>query len=124
MTGLDWLGFSLAAAVGAPLRYLVDLRVGPKFGTGLPWGILVVNLSGSLLFGLIAGLAIYHGLPNAPVVILGTGFCGSFTTFSTFMWDTLKYAEGRDGGKAVGNVALTLIACAAAASAGLGIAAF
>lgn len=123
MTGLDWLGFSLAAAIGAPLRYLVDLYVGPRLGRGLPWGIFLVNLSGSLLAGFIAGLAIYHGLHNAPRVILATGFCGSYTTFSTFTWDTFRLAEGRDFGKAVGNVALTVIACAAAASAGIGIAA-
>jgi CrcB protein len=74
----------------------------------------VINLSGSFLLGLITGLALYHGLGKVPKMILGTGFCGAFTAFSTFSYETVRLVE--DGAleeafrNVVGGVVLGLVA--------------
>ena len=62
--------------------------------TEFPWGTCVVNLSGSFVLGLITGLALVPRLPEDARLVLGTGFCGAYTTFSTFTFETLRLAEG------------------------------
>ncbi|MGC0415144.1 fluoride efflux transporter FluC [Embleya sp. AB8] len=70
----------LGALVGAPVRYLTDRWVSTRWKSTLPWGVLLVNVSGSLILGVLTGLA-----PDARIATLvGTGFCGTLTTFSTF----------------------------------------
>lgn len=71
------LAVALGALVGAPARYLLDAAV-PR-----PWGIVAVNLLGSLLAGVVAGAA------PAAQVFLAVGVLGSFTTASTLAWDVL-----------------------------------
>ncbi|HEU4335685.1 MAG TPA: CrcB family protein [Nocardioides sp.] len=66
---------ALGAAVGAPLRYLLV-----RLDSHVPWGMVVVNTVGSGLFGLFAALS----LGEATWALLATGFCGGFTSFSTF----------------------------------------
>ena len=80
---------ALGAAVGAPIRYLVDQAVRTRFGTGFPWGTLTVNLVGSFLLGLLAGWPAGPG----PTALAGTGFCGALTTYSTFGSETLRLLE-------------------------------
>jgi len=120
---LAWLGFVVAAAIGAPLRYLVDGAIGDRVRSVFPWGTFVVNVSGSLLFGMITGLALYHAFPESPKVILGTGFCGSYTTFSTFSFETVRLVEEGALGKAFRNAFGTLVVGAGAAALGLALAA-
>jgi len=120
---LAWVGFVAAAAVAAPLRYLVDGFVGDRVEGAFPWGTFVVNASGSLVSGVLAGLALYHAFPKTSAVILGTGFCGSYTTFSTFSFETVRLVEEGALGEAVRNAAGTLVVCAAAAALGLALAA-
>jgi len=69
----------LGALVGAPTRYLVDRLVQNWHRTAWPWGTTVINLSGSLLLGILTGA----GLPEVWMLALGVGFCGSYTTWST-----------------------------------------
>jgi CrcB protein len=123
MSPLAWVAFVLAGAVGAPVRYLVDGAIGERTGGAFPWGTFVVNATGSLLLGFLTGLALYHGFPDTPKVVLGTGFCGAYTTFSTHTFETVRLLE--DGGhrEAARNVLGTLAAGAAAAAAGLALAA-
>lgn len=85
---MTWWAVALGAAVGAPCRYLLDTAVGRP-----PWGIVLVNLLGSLAAGVLAGLALGAG----PVVsLLGVGFLGAFTTASTLAADVLtRCADGR-----------------------------
>ena len=118
-----WLAFVGAAAVGAPLRYLVDGAIGERVEGAFPWGTLAVNASGSLVLGVLTGLALYHAFPATPKVILGTGFCGAYTTFSTFTYETVRLIEEGAVDEAFRNVAGTFFVCASAAALGLAVAA-
>jgi CrcB protein len=116
------LGVTVAAGVGAVLRYVVDLLVQRRVRRNFPFGTLLVNLSGSFVLGLTTGLALHAGLATAPTLIIGTGFAGGYTTLSTWAWETVALAEARDVLEAGGNVALSFGAGLAAAAAGLGLA--
>jgi len=118
-----WAAFVVAGAVGAPVRYLVDGAVGERLGGTFPWGTLIVNATGSLLLGFLTGLALYHAFPRTPRVVLGTGFCGAYTTFSTFTFETVRLVEDGAVNEAFRNVLGTLLTGAAAAAAGLALAA-
>jgi CrcB protein len=112
------LAVAAAAAVGAVCRYLLDQVVTHRYGSAFPWGTVVINVSGSLLLGLVTGLAASHGLPAAPTAVLGTGFLGGYTTWSTYLWETLALAEGGAAALAALNLLGSLAAGLAAAAAG------
>jgi CrcB protein len=118
-----WAGFVVAGAVGAPARYLLDDAISSRTQGVFPWGTLAINVSGSFLLGLLTGLALFHGLPATPRLILGTGFCGAYTTFSTFTYETVRLAEEGAVNEAVRNALASLVLAAAAAAAGLAVAA-
>jgi CrcB protein len=90
---LVWTAFVAAGALGAVARNVVDVAVHQRLDRSFPWGILVVNASGALVLGVITGLARYHGFAATPTIVLGTGFCGAYTTFSTFTFETIRLAE-------------------------------
>lgn len=114
---------ALGAAVGAPLRYLIDRAVQARLGGTFPWGTLVVNVTGSLLLGFLIGAA-GSGAADSPLVaLLGTGFCGALTTYSTFGYETVRLHERGETRAALGNVALSVAAALIAAGAGLALAA-
>jgi fluoride exporter len=112
-----------AGAVGAPARYLVDNFVRARTGAGPPWGTFAVNATGSLLLGLLTGLGLYHAFPETPRLVLGTGFCGAYTTFSTFTLDTVRLLEDGAVGQAFRYAFATLLVCTGAAGAGVALAA-
>lgn len=97
----------LGAALGAPARLLVSRAVAGERGT------LVVNVVGSLLIGLFAGLS-----PSS-YALLGIGFCGAFTTYSTFAVEAVTLPRRRG----VAYAAVSVVACCVACAAGLGLAA-
>jgi fluoride exporter len=111
-----------AAAVGAPLRYLVDQAVQHRREGAFPLGTLTINITGSLLLGLLTGLARHHGLSPTAVTVLGTGLLGAYTTFSTFSYETVRLIEDGALLEATLNVATSLGVGLAAAAAGLGLA--
>jgi CrcB protein len=98
----------LGGAVGAPLRYLADRAVQARHDSLFPWGTLAVNVAGSLLLGAVAGAAAV--LPPALGVLVGTGFCGALTTYSTLSYETLRLIETRAWRYAALNVAASLVA--------------
>jgi CrcB protein len=120
---LAWAGFVLAGAVGAPVRYLVDDAIATRAEGVFPWGTLAINVSGSFLLGILTGLVLFHGFPATLKVIAGTGFCGAYTTFSTFTYETVRLVEEGAVNEAVRNALASLVLGAAAAGAGLALAA-
>jgi CrcB protein len=116
-------GIALAGAIGAPVRYLVDRNVSNRTRGVFPLGTFVINVSGSFILGVVAGFALYHALPEAPRAVLGSGFCGAYTTFSTFTYETVALVEERAYRPALGNVLLSSIIPALAAGTGLALAA-
>ena len=123
MSGLAWAAFVAAGAVGAPARYLLDRVVTDRTGGAFPWGTFVINITGSFLLGFLTGLGLSHAFPRVPRVVLGTGFCGAYTTFSTFTFETVRLLEEGALREAVLNTAGTFVAGAVAAAAGLSVAA-
>ena len=122
MSPLAWVAFVTAGAFGAPVRYLIDGAVGDRTEGVFPWGTLVINASGSLLLGFLTGLALYHGFPKTPKMVLGTGFCGAYTTFSTYSFETVRLVEEGAINEAFRNALGTLVTCAASAGVGIALA--
>lgn len=117
------LAIALAGAVGAPARYVVDALVQDRLDRVFPWGTFVINVTGSLLLGVLAGASLFHAFPGTAKAMLGTGFCGAYTTFSTFAYETNRLAEEGSRLEAVLNVVATVVGCLAGAGAGLALAA-
>ncbi|MEH0827723.1 MULTISPECIES: fluoride efflux transporter CrcB [unclassified Micromonospora] len=104
----------VGAALGAPLRYLTDRAVQARHDSLLPWGTLTVNVAGSLLLGVVLAV------PAGPAVtaLVGTGFCGALTTWSTFGYETVRLARAGARRHALANVLLSVTAGLAAATLG------
>jgi len=79
----------IGAAIGAPVRYLLDRAVQARHESLFPWGTFAVNVIGSFILGALAG-ANPGGLLNH---LIGTGFCGALTTYSTFGYETVRLAQ-------------------------------
>jgi len=116
-------GLFVAGGVGACARFLLDGFVLDRTSRELPTGTFVINVTGSLLLGLLAGLVTYHAFPATAKTELGTGFCGGFTTFSTFSYETIRLAEERQRSAALRVLIASLLVPALAAALGLALAA-
>jgi fluoride exporter len=112
----------LGGALGAPARYLADLLVQSRHDSVYPWGTFTVNVFGSALLGLVAGGIVLAGTPSWVLALVGTGFCGALTTFSTFGFETVRLIEDGSIAEAALNAVLSLIVGVMAASAGWGLA--
>lgn len=101
---VTFLLVAAGAAIGAPLRYLIDRTVQARHDSVFPWGTFTVNVTGSLILGFLAGLP----APGMVMALAGSGFCGALTTYSTFGYETLRLTQ--DGARplaalnAVGSV--------------------
>jgi CrcB protein len=120
---VTWLGVAIAGALGAPTRYLVELAVSARTGRRFPWGTLLVNVTGSFALGFITGLALYHGLGARSKTIVGTGFVGAYTTYSTFAYETVDVSERASARAASAYATVSIVAGVAAATLGLVLAA-
>jgi CrcB protein len=114
-----WLALAAVGAAGSVLRYVIDSLIGLRTRPTFPLGTLTVNLSGSLAFGFVAGLGLYHAFPSTPRLLLGTGVCGAYTTFSTFALESVQLAREGERINAAMNVGANLIGSCLAAAAGL-----
>ncbi|MGW6446834.1 fluoride efflux transporter CrcB [Lentzea sp. NPDC055074] len=101
----------LGAALGAPARYLTDRFVQSRHSSDFPFGTLVVNVVGCLLIGFVVG--------TSWMPLLGVGFCGGLTTYSTFSYETVKLLEAEKYRSALLNVVVSVVLGVGAAAIGL-----
>ena len=106
------LMIALGAAVGAPARYLTDRAIQSRHGSVMPWGTLSVNVMGSLVLGALTGAG--TAVSPSVLALLGAGFCGAFTTYSAFSFETWRLIEEECYAAAVANVMASIAAALAA----------
>lgn len=110
---------SLAGGLGAVARFVADGLIRTRLGRNFPWGTLIINVAGSFLLGVMTGLVLGHHTSDTTKLIIGTGFCGGFTTFSTASFEAVRLIEERRWVATLfqvgGNVSLSLL------TAGLGV---
>ncbi len=106
---------AMGGAFGAVLRYGASLSVYSLLGRGFPYGTLFVNVSGSLLMGLLSVIMLerFNIDPEWRAAVL-VGVLGSFTTFSAFSIETLNLREQGDVMRATANIVLSVLVCLAA----------
>lgn len=111
------LWVSLAGSAGAVARFVLDGMIRSRRSSEFPWATVAVNMIGSLLLGILAGLVLFHGAPASVQVIVGIGFCGGYTTFSTASFETVRLIQRQRyraaAANAFGTLALTVLAGAA-----------
>lgn len=116
---------ALGGGLGAVTRFVVDAVVARRNPFRVPLGTMLINITGSLVLGLVTGLLVADSAGSASATVravLGTGFCGGYTTFSTASVETVRLwvAEGRSTGARY--AAVTLVGSLVAAAVGLGLA--
>lgn len=102
---LLWIGVGAAGGLASIGRFLLDGLVSGAAGSRLPLGTLAVNLSGALVLGLLVGL----GLHGDAYLLGGTAVLGSYTTFSTWVFESHRLVEDGSRWVVVGNVMLSLL---------------
>jgi CrcB protein len=119
MTVTTSLLITVAGGGGAVARFLVDGTLRARWPTRFPWQTVTINVTGSLLLGVLTGLVLFHAQPTELTAVAGTGFCGGYTTFSTASFETIRLLQQRAYLTAAANTLATPILCIAAAGAGL-----
>ena len=113
------IAVGVAGAIGAAARYLLDGAVQDRTAGPFPFGTLAVNVIGSLVLGFLAGYVLSHTGGRTARTIVGTGFCGALTTWSTASWETVRLAEEGAAPTAIAFTAVNLVASFAAAAVGI-----
>lgn len=114
-----WVG--LAGSIGAVARFVVDGVIRARVDSRVPVGTIVINLTGSLLLGVLTGLVLHHVAPSSLTLVAGTGFCGGYTTFSTSSFETVRLVQRGELGAAALNGGATVVGTLIAAAAGLAL---
>jgi fluoride exporter len=108
-----------AGALGAVARFRVDASFKKRWQTSFPWATFSINITGSLLLGILAGAVLYHGQTSIWQTVVGTGFCGGYTTFSTASFETVRLVEQNRRALALINAVGSLVVSVAACATGL-----
>lgn len=109
---LNYLSVALGGAIGAMLRYFISDMAIKLLGKGFPFGTLIVNILGSLLMGVLYGLIEKEIIAVTPAkTLVGIGFLGALTTFSTFSMDSLLLLQQGHYMKMAFNVTLNVVTC-------------
>lgn len=116
---LTGLYVAMAGAVGAPARFLVDRWVRGRRNGPVPFGTLLVNLTGALVLGLLTGLIDDGHISGRIASVVGTGLLGAYTTFSTITFESVRLAEEHDWAALGIYLVATLFGGVALAAAGL-----
>ena len=114
MNMLIWAGVVVIGGAGSVARFLADGVVASAIGRDFPFGTFAINISGAMILGLLTGLA----LGQDQALLAGTAAVGSYTTFSTWMFETQRLTEEHQHGKAAVNVIASLVLGVAAAALG------
>jgi CrcB protein len=114
---LQWIGVACCGALGAVTRFRVDSAVSARLPGDFPLGTLVVNLTGSFGLGILVGAAVSHDV----AFLLGTGFAGGYTTFSTWMVESERLGEAGSVELLLRNLWLSMLLGLAAAAAGFSL---
>lgn len=119
----DFLAISVAAIVGANLRFLLSRLAAREFGTTFPYGTLAINIVGSFIVGFFVIWTTERVLidPRWRLLVV-VGFCGSFTTFSSYAFETMAYFEHGQWGLMLTNVFSNNLLCLGGALAGIALA--
>ena len=112
----------LGSAVGGGTRFLLGSFIQTRAGGAFPLGTLVINITGSLVLGFIFRYAAGSTVSPEVRALLTTGFCGGYTTFSTFSWETVRLIEDGDWYRAAWYIGLSVVLSLAGAFAGIGLA--
>jgi CrcB protein len=112
-----WAGAALLGGLGAIGRLIIDRQIGSSIDTDFPLGTFAINVSGALLLGLLTGIA----LTGDALVLAGTATLGSYTTFSTWMFETQRLQEDGEFAVAVANIVLSVAVGLAAIALGRAI---
>lgn len=117
---MTFLAISIGAVAGANARYLVGGWVAERWGSTFPVGTLLINVTGSFLIGLVM-TAVTERVVAPPWVrpLVAIGFLGSYTTFSTFSYETLALARDGSWLAAGGNAVLSVVGCLAGVYGGM-----
>jgi len=119
----DFLAISVAAIVGANLRYLISRLAAREFGPIFPYGTLAINTVGSFIVGFFVIWSTERVLvdPRWRLLVV-IGFCGSFTTFSSYAFETMSYFEHGQWALMLTNILSNNLLCLGGALAGMGLA--
>jgi CrcB protein len=119
----DFLAISVAAILGANLRYLLSRLAAREFGPVFPYGTLIINILGSFIVGLFVVWTTERVLvdPRWRLLVV-VGFCGSFTTFSSYAFESMSFFEQGQWGLMLANVVGNNLLCLAGALAGMALA--
>jgi CrcB protein len=119
----DFLAISVAAIVGANLRFLLSRLAAREFGPIFPFGTLIINIVGSFIVGFFVIWTTERVLidPRWRLLVV-VGFCGSFTTFSSYAFETMAYFEHGQWGLMLTNVLSNNLLCLGGALAGIALA--
>ena len=119
----NFLSISLAAILGANLRYLLSRVAARQLGPVFPYGTLFINIVGSFIVGLFLIWSTERILldPHWRLIVV-IGFCGSFTTFSSYAFETMAFFEHGQWGLMLVNIFTNNLLCLAAALAGMALA--
>jgi CrcB protein len=111
----------VAGGLGAGVRFVVDGLIRSRVRTAFPWATTIINVSGSFALGLVIGATLSNLLPPEFAVVLGTGFLGGYTTFSTASYETVQLIRQRRLAASLVSGVLMLVSSLAAAGLGLWI---
>lgn len=119
----DFLAISVAAILGANLRYVLSRFAAREFGPVFPYGTLIINIVGSFIVGLFVTWTTERVLvdPRWRLLVV-VGFCGSFTTFSSYAFESMSFFEQGQYGLMFANICSNNLLCLGGALAGVALA--
>ena len=118
---LSYLWIGIGSALGGMARYWCSGFVAARFGETFPWGTIAVNIIGSFVIGFFATISGPDGrllVPSLARQFVMLGFCGGYTTFSSFSLQTLNLVRDGEWLQAAGNIALSVALCLIAVTVG------